>query len=203
MRTRTFLSLPFTPWSLSLGIHLTFFLALVFLGRNHLLDLTIIDLDLSSASKISMVQSQPPVDEEWQKPQALKHRLPPPPPKPQPKPEPVTAPAPGTVGPGGDTGTGVYKSIAQVSQLPHFINQVKAQYPEAGKRASIEGVVILQVDIDATGAVKKVDLIQGLGYGCDESALAAVQQSTFTPALAGGEPVPVRFRIPYRFKFEY
>lgn len=150
-----------------------------------------------------MVQSQPPEDEEWQKPQTLKRILPPPLPKPLPKPEPQAAPAPGPAGPSGDAETGVYKSIAQVSQLPHFINQVKAQYPEAAKHANIEGVVILQVDIDATGAVKKVDLIQGLGYGCDESALAAVQQSTFTPALAGGEPVPVRLRIPYRFKFDY
>ncbi len=93
--------------------------------------------------------------------------------------------------------------MAQVSQLPHFIKQVKADYPEAAKHANIEGVVILQVDIDATGAVKKVELIQGLGYGCDESAIVAIQQSTFSPALAGGEAVPVRFRIPYRFKFDY
>ena len=149
-----------------------------------------------------MVQSQTPEDEEWQKPQTLKRILPPPPPKPLPKPEPQAAPAQGPAGPSGDAGTGVYKSIAQVSQLPHFINKVKPQYPEAANRANIEGSVILQVDIDATGAVKKVDLIQGLGYGCDEAAVAAMQQSTFTPAYAGTKPVPVRFRIPYRFCFD-
>jgi len=64
-------------------------------------------------------------------------------------------------------------------------------------------VVILQVDIDATGGVKKVELVQGLGYGCDDSALSAAQKSTFSPAMAGTEPAPVRIRIPYRFKFEY
>ncbi len=79
---------------------------------------------------------------------------------------------------------------------------MKAVYPEAAKRANIEGVVILQVDIDATGAVKMVQLIQGLGYGCDEAALAAAQQSLFAPAYAGDEPVAVRLRIPYRFKFD-
>jgi protein TonB len=86
--------------------------------------------------------------------------------------------------------------------LPNFVTQVKAVYPEAAKRANIEGVVILQVDIDATGAVKMVRLIQGLGYGCDEAALSAAQQSVFSPAYAGDEPVPVRLRIPYRFKFD-
>ena len=100
-------------------------------------------------------------------------------------------------------GAGDFHSTAQVTQLPHFLYQVKADYPETAKRANIEGVVILQVDIDAAGGVKKVGLIQGLGYGCDEAALSAAQRSTFSPALAGGEPVPVRIRIPYRFKFEY
>jgi outer membrane biosynthesis protein TonB len=42
-------------------------------------------------------------------------------------------------------------------------------------------------------------VIQGLGSGCDEAAVAAMRQSTFTPAYAGSEPVPVRIRIPYRF----
>jgi protein TonB len=65
----------------------------------------------------------------------------------------------------------------------------------------MEGVVILQVDIDATGAVKKVDLVQGLGYGCDEAAIDALWRTTFRPALSGDLPVPVHgLRIPYRFE---
>jgi hypothetical protein len=62
-------------------------------------------------------------------------------------------------------------------------------------------VFILQVDIDATGGVKKVDLIQALGYGCDESVRAVFQLSTFAPASAGGELV--RPRIPRLLKLEY
>jgi protein TonB len=98
-------------------------------------------------------------------------------------------------------GTGPYRSIAEVSRMPRFINQVKPVFPDAAKRANIEGVVILQVDIDATGAVKMVQLIQGLGYGCDEAAVAAIHESTFSPAYAGDEPVPCRVTQSYRFKF--
>ena len=202
MNQRTFLSLAVRPWSFSLGTHLAFFLICVILGRGRALDLTSIDLDLTASSISSVGSLSAPPEDEWRKPMVLPRKI-----IPVPQPEvkvPPSPPAPApAVSSAGGPGTGATRSIAQVSQLPHFINQVKAQYPEQAKRANIEGVVILQVDIDDAGGVKKVELIQGLGYGCDEAALAAAQQSTFTPAFAGGEPVPVRIRIPYRFKFEY
>jgi len=202
LNRRTFLSLPLRPWSFSLGMHTAVLLMLIFIGRSRTLDLTFIDLDLASSPKNAAGTRQPPPEDEWRKPLVLQRKIQPIPP-PVAKLPPAEPAPPGPTSPAGGPGQGEYRSIAQVSQLPHFINQVKAQYPEAAKRANIEGVVILQVDIDAAGGVKKVELIQGLGYGCDEAALAAVQQSTFSPALAGGEPVPVRIRIPYRFKFEY
>ena len=190
MRAPTFLSLPLKPWSLSAGIHLVFFAALLLFGRARTVDLSLINLDLSPISSLQ-AQVRQPEDEEWQKPMMRKRVLPPQVPLPKPQPAVVSG-----------NGNG-YRSIAQVSQLPRFKSETKAQYPDAAKRANIEGVVILQVDIDATGAVKMVQLVQGLGYGCDEAALQAVQNSTFTPAYAGDQPVPVRIRLPYRFKFEY
>ncbi len=164
-----------------------------------MLDLNVLMLDLSGANSPVALAPPVPEDEVWQKP-FFKHRTTP---LKVPEKKPVSPPAlsPGPADFPGN-GTGPYRSIAEVSRLPHFINQVKAVYPEAAKRANIEGVVILQVDIDATGAVKMVQLIQGLGYGCDEAALAAAQQSLFAPAYAGDEPVAVRLRIPYRFKFD-
>jgi protein TonB len=154
-------------------------------------------LDFSGANSPVALAPPVPEDELWQKP-FFKHRAVPPP-LIEKKREPSLSPGPNlTTG----NGTGPYRSLAEVSRLPHFLNQIKAVYPDAAKRANIEGVVILQVDIDATGAVKMVQLVQGLGYGCDEAALAAAQESTFSPAYAGEDPVPVRLRIPYRFKFD-
>ncbi len=162
-----------------------------------MLDLTLFELDLSGANSPVALAPPVPEDEVWQKP-FFKHRpLPPKFPDKKPVPPPSLSPGPGFPG----NGTGPYRSLAEVSRLPHFITQVTPAFPEAAKRANIEGVVILQVDIDATGAVKMVQLIQGLGYGCDEAAVAAAQQSVFSPAYAGDEPVGVRLRIPYRFKF--
>ena len=197
MRIRYFLSVPLGPWGVSLAAHLVFVAVLLFVGRTRTLDLSVFQLDLSGAN--SPVAIAPPTqeDEVWQRP-FFKHQAVPLPPS-EKKREPSLSPGPNlTIG----NGTGPYRSLAEVSRLPHFLNQIKAVYPDAAKRANIEGVVILQVDIDATGAVKMVQLVQGLGYGCDEAALAAAQESTFSPAYAGEDPVPVRLRIPYRFKFD-
>jgi TonB family protein len=75
-------------------------------------------------------------------------------------------------------------------------------FPEAARHAGIEGSVIIQVDIDEAGLVKQVAVVQGLGYGCDESALNAVRGARFSPARIGDQPVPVRVRIPFRFQFQ-
>jgi len=200
----SFLSLSWRSWSLSLGLHLLAGTTLLFLGRAKALDLTLVNLDL--APSLSLAPTNPAEqDETWRNPGSTPHPKPVPvqlPPKPAPPAAASsTVPAAATGGEGKEAG---FRSIAQVSQLPHFNVQVKADYPEAAKRANIEGTVILQVDIDATGTVKKVEVVQGLGYGCDEAAVEAMQKSNFTPALGAlGEPVPVQHvRIPYRFKIE-
>jgi TonB family protein len=183
---------PPLPWLLSLGIHSVFILAVLWIGSPHLLDLTLVTLESAPAKAAALYQ--PPKEDIWQKPmlrRMAKATLP------KPKIEPTPPPAP--AGQAGE-GNGPYRSVAQVSQLPRFKTEAKALYPDSAKHSGIEGVVILQVDIDATGSVMNVDVVQGLGSGCDEAASTAMRQSTFTPAYAGPEPVPVRIRIPYRFK---
>ncbi len=204
MKRREFLFLSWEPWSVSFGAHLLLIIVFVFLGRTRTVDLTEIDLDMAPAApSLSTHQAAQVPEEEWRKPETIPKFVPPPSKKlviQIPSAAPVL-PSPAAPSAEGGEGSNDFRSIDQVSHMPRFKVKVKPVYPEADKHANIEGFVILQVDMDATGAVKKVDLVQGLGYGCDESAVAAVGQSSFTPAYAGGEPVPVRIRIPYHFKF--
>ncbi len=160
-----------------------------------------IDLDLSPSDspKTSAPASQAPLEEEWQKPFTPRKVVL----APKAQPTPVIAPPPPSALPAAEAsgaGNGNYRSIAEVNQLPQDLTHIIPAYPAAAKRANIEGRVILKVEIDATGTVKKVDLVQSLGYGCDEAAIAAMWQSKFTPAYAGGEPVPIEESISYHFK---
>jgi TonB family protein len=202
----TFLSLPYPPWVLSLAMHLIFFSWLWFLGKPLMLDIASMDLELVPAVLVSSGASGGRVEnEEWRKPETVKKVLPPVPPalkkEPLPQCSSNTLISAFSDGAAVDRGASGGNPEGLVTRMPRY--QIKKPlYPEAAKRANIEGVVILQVDIDATGAVKKVLVAQGLGYGCDEAAVAAVQRTPFTPAYSGSEPVPVRFLLPFRFQFE-
>jgi periplasmic protein TonB len=70
---------------------------------------------------------------------------------------------------------------------------------EAARAAGIEGKVRVQLTVDETGHVVDVKLLQGLGYGLDEAALAAAKRAEFEPALRCGKPTRATFNISMRF----
>jgi TonB family protein len=195
---RTILSVPWEAWLLSIGLH-GFIFGLFLWNSARMVELSPVDLQAVSDEAAASGNVLHTDEEEWRKPDTIQKMVP----LAQAPPQPVPAAAPVLIPANNGSGSpAVYASASEVGQLPRFKTQVQALYPETAKRANIEGVVILQVDIDAAGEVKKVVVVQSLGYGCDEAAVAAVQQSSFSPAVTNGQPVPVRLEIPYRFKFD-
>jgi periplasmic protein TonB len=77
--------------------------------------------------------------------------------------------------------------------------QEKVNYTEIAKRIGIEGRVIIEATIDKTGDVIDAEIIRGLGFGLDEEALQAVQNTKFFPGIQRGKPVRVRISIPIKF----
>jgi TonB family protein len=61
-------------------------------------------------------------------------------------------------------------------------------YTDEGRRLKIEGEVLLRVVFSATGQIRIVNVMRGLGHGLDESAVRAAQQIQFKPALKDGQP---------------
>lgn len=72
-------------------------------------------------------------------------------------------------------------------------------YTEAARAAAVEGKVRVQLTVDETGRVVSVKLLQGLGHGLDEAALAAARQAEFEPAVRCGRPTSATFNISMRF----
>jgi protein TonB len=70
---------------------------------------------------------------------------------------------------------------------------------EAARAAGVEGKVRVQLTVDEAGRVVDVKLLQGLGYGLDEAALAAARHAEFEPALRCGKPTRATFNISMRF----
>ncbi len=76
----------------------------------------------------------------------------------------------------------------------------KIEYPKMAKIAGIQGKVSVLAYVDEDGTVTKVELIKGIGGGCDEEALNAVSLTKFNPGKQRGKPVRVKIAIPILFK---
>jgi protein TonB len=112
---------------------------------------------------------------------------PPPPPSEEPEPEP--------------------EIFVIVEQMPELIGglgdlQKKIHYPEIAKKAGVEGRVIVQFVVNEQGAVTDPIVVRGIGAGCDEEAIRAVQQARFTPGRQRGNPVRVKMSLPITFKLK-
>jgi protein TonB len=75
-------------------------------------------------------------------------------------------------------------------------------YTEQARAAGVEGRVKIEVQIDASGAVTGGRIISGVGYGLDESALAAAKRSKYTSGTRCGKPVAATLIIAMRFALE-
>jgi protein TonB len=75
-------------------------------------------------------------------------------------------------------------------------------YPEAARRARIQGVVVLECIIGKTGAVKEVKVLRGLPLGLTESAVDAVKKWRFEPSTLNEKPVEVLYILTVRFNLQ-
>jgi len=63
-----------------------------------------------------------------------------------------------------------------------------------------EGLVLLEVFIDAKGTVRQVSVKDTAGADFDQAALNAIKASSFQPGTVADRPVAVLLRLPVRFK---
>jgi TonB family protein len=89
---------------------------------------------------------------------------------------------------------------AEVKPKPLSVPQ--GTYTAAAQAAGIEGKVRLKLQIDESGNVLSVTVVQGLGSGLDESAIAAAKRGKFAPAQRCGRSVPGSTVFSMRFALE-
>jgi TonB family protein len=61
-------------------------------------------------------------------------------------------------------------------------------YTEEARAKRIEGEVLLEVVLEATGKLHVLKVVHGLGHGLDDAAVRAAEQIRFKPALQNGQP---------------
>ncbi|HEX5058025.1 MAG TPA: TonB-dependent receptor [Kofleriaceae bacterium] len=79
----------------------------------------------------------------------------------------------------------------KITKSPKLIQAVAPEYPPAALAAGKTAKVKVRIHIDATGVVTKVDVLEPVGDGFDEAAVAAAMQYVFEPAEIDGKPAEV------------
>jgi periplasmic protein TonB len=75
------------------------------------------------------------------------------------------------------------------------------RYPAQALRMGIEGNVYVSFVVDADGKISEVQIVKGIGAGCDEETLRVLKMMPpWKPGKQRGKPVKVRFSLPVKFK---
>jgi periplasmic protein TonB len=83
---------------------------------------------------------------------------------------------------------------------PRFVTKVLPKYPHRAREMGMEGTVVLRVTIDTRGMPIRIESVRRAGYGFEEEAIRALENSTFAPARTGGRVVACRVLVPVRFQ---
>ena len=65
-------------------------------------------------------------------------------------------------------------------------------YTQEARNLKIEGEVLLDVVLEASGKLRVLRVVHGLGHGLDENAVKAAEQIHFKPAVKDGQPTDYR-----------
>lgn len=90
--------------------------------------------------------------------------------------------------------------LVEVTEYPREKERVVPDYPPELRAQGVEGTVLVEVDIDASGAVVEARLKRPTGLAFDEAALKAIRASAYHPARRGSEAVAIRVTIPVKFR---
>jgi periplasmic protein TonB len=84
-------------------------------------------------------------------------------------------------------------------KAPILQSRVEPTYPEAARKARMEGVVILEAIITGSGSVEEVKVLKSVNPLLDASAVRAVQQWKYKPATLNGRAVRVYLTVTVTF----
>ncbi len=87
--------------------------------------------------------------------------------------------------------------------IDHFYDYVaeNLKYPKQARERGVEGKVFVGFVVDETGSITDVQVLKGIGSGCDEAATAVISNAQrWNPGKLDGEPIKVRMVLPITFK---
>lgn len=78
------------------------------------------------------------------------------------------------------------------------------RYPAEAKKSGVRDRVIISFIVETDGQLTDVDILKGLGFGCDEEAIRVVQtMPRWIPGSQSGKAVRTKYHFPILFGLDY
>jgi len=88
------------------------------------------------------------------------------------------------------------------SKMYEFMGE-NMKYPEAASRANVSGRVYLSFVVSETGEIGDIQVLKGIGFGCDEEAIRVLKAfPKWIPAKQDGRAVSVKYNLPINFQLK-
>jgi TonB family protein len=97
-------------------------------------------------------------------------------------------------------GQGAYRASEPGIVKPRALKTAKPFYPWEPHGNGIEGIVSLELVVDASGSVGDIRVAQSLHPDLDEAAIGSARTWRFSPGTKSGQPVPVIVTMDVSFR---
>lgn len=101
------------------------------------------------------------------------------------------------------------RDISEISENPEFPGGMTAwakfiqknlRYPSMAQEASIQGKVYVSFVVETDGSISNVNLVKGIGGGCDEEAMRVIKKSPrWKAGRQNNQAVRVRYNMPINY----
>jgi protein TonB len=91
--------------------------------------------------------------------------------------------------------------VGGIIKAPARTKYVAPEYPIIARSNRVQGIVIIEAVIDATGKVEQTRVLRSQPL-LDDAALAAVSAWEYTPTLLNGRPTPVIMTVTVQFRLQ-
>jgi TonB family protein len=93
----------------------------------------------------------------------------------------------------------VKREEPKLTRPPRLLHFEEAVYPAKARARGLQGSVVLEIVVSATGSVSKARVLSSPDPELAAAALAAVRRFRFSPAEVDGKPAPVQIQYAYNF----
>ena len=87
-----------------------------------------------------------------------------------------------------------------VDQKAQLLTSFEPDSNDFAQAAGVAGMALYHTVIGSDGKASEIAVARPIGFGLDENAVAAIRKAKFSPAIKGGQPVPVMLDLVVQFR---